>query len=361
MARATKSSAARLRWPDFRASLQKRRPAGVFAFCGPELFLKREALDAMTRALVGSGAAAERERYALESHRAGESSYAEISTAASQAGLFGAERIVLVEEAERLSRVRGKERDQWIALARSAPPNPLVFSSVLSSRELAQRSVFLGDLLRAVTVVEFWHLFPRDAARWIVERAHSSGIHCTPEAAAALVEHLGSDLLLLAQEIEKLALLRPGERLGVPELRELVHHGVLGSSWECVDAVLDGRIPTAVTLLQSVAREETSFSFAWKLSRSATMRLLDSGSGGSQTGWASTRGHGGTGHALTAITPAEKKLLGRLLSQCYVWERNLKSGAWVGSHDYIGLEAMIVDHGSRWRGQRHRGGAGREP
>jgi DNA polymerase III delta subunit len=344
----------RLKWYEFLKLVEKQPPEGCFAFCGPEMFLKHEGLEALKRSLLGSASGGQDARYAVDTFRAGETGCSEIASAASQAGLFGAERLVLVEEFERLGRVRGKEREAWIALAGSCPPNPLIFTSQLTSRELSDRSRFLADLLRQTLVVEFWHLFPRDAARWVREKAKREGLSCSPEAAGTLVGHIGPDLLLLAREIEKISLLRGEGTLGVEDLRDLVRRGLLGSSWECVEAGIAGRLREAVERLQAVRREESAFSFAWKLGHATRRRLLGE-SGGSATGaWGASRsGESRFGSVETRkISAAEQKLLGRLLCECYLWERNLKGGFWSGAHDYVALEAVLVGHAVRCRAAR---------
>ena len=176
-------SGQRLRWNDFLRLLEQGPPQGAFFFCGPELFLKREVLVAARRALLGGDDQGTRARYASETFRAGTAKFAEVSSAAAQAGLFGAEQLVLLDEAERLSRVRGKERDAWLELLRSPQPNPLILLSTQTARELSQRSRFLASLLQQATVIEFWHLYPRDAARWLVQRARQRGLQMSAEAA----------------------------------------------------------------------------------------------------------------------------------------------------------------------------------
>ncbi|MBD3235167.1 MAG: hypothetical protein GF330_00495 [Candidatus Eisenbacteria bacterium] len=331
----------RLRWNEAFRLLEKGAPQGCFFLCGPELFLKREVLATARRALLGGEDQGERARYTSATFRAGSARFAEISAAVAQAGLFGAEQLVILEEAERLSRVRGRERDAWLELLGSRPPNPLFLLSTQTSRELAQRSRFLAKMMAAATVVEFWHLFPRDAARWLVQRGARRGFQLSNEAALLLVGHLGSDLLLLSQELEKLSLLQGEGRLGVADLRAWVRRGLLGSSWDCIGAALGGAVPEALERLQAVRREETAFSFAWKLSRGASNRLL-----GERVGFR-TGGGGQRAGSGTEIGTVEKKALGRLLGRCYEWERRIKSGIWSGTHDYVALEAILIEHGLR--------------
>jgi DNA polymerase-3 subunit delta len=55
-------------------------------------------------------------------------------------------------------------------------------------------------------VVELARLEEKDAVRWAVETALSDGVQLEADAARELVDALGGDLMLLASELEKLAL-----------------------------------------------------------------------------------------------------------------------------------------------------------
>lgn len=322
-----------------------RRPQGIYAFCGPEVQLRDEAIAALTRRLAGDARQSGGMRHAVESYQVGETAVQEIAAIACQGGLFGGERLILIDGLERLTRVRkDSERDAWLALVRGPAANTIVLMSVMGSRELGGRSTFLAALLAAVQVVEFWSLFPRDAARWVIARAHHEGLELGQECAAYLVDHLGTDLGLLAREVERIALLRGRGRLALGDLRELVGSGVLGSSWECVEALVRGDAAAALNRLQGVRREEASFSFAWKLTTAARGGLLGQGRGPGTGGWGTWRGAAPVTATGGTIDKGE---LARLLLECYYWERRVKQGRWLGAHDFVGLETLAATHALR--------------
>ena len=314
---------------DFLRQVARERPGGFYAFCGPETFLKNEALRAMQGAL-GSGDTSSA-RYAVDTYRVGESRIQEISASVSQTGLFGGERLILVEGLERLTRLQKKsDRELWEQLVRGLPANPVILISHRPSRELA-RSAFLGRLLKAVRLVEFWHLYPRDAARWLIQSAARKKLTLRPDAAGLLVGHLGSDLNLLSQEIEKISLLHGDGELALEDLRRLTRSGMLGSSWECIEAILCGEIRQGLEQLQGVRREEASFSFQWKLA-SATRTALGGGPRGPAP-------HLRTQHRDPRTI---KRELAQLLTGCYEWEHHIKGGRWNGRADYQALEGLLV-------------------
>jgi DNA polymerase III delta subunit len=331
-----------LRWNELARRLEKGPAEGVYAFCGPEGFLKQEALEGMRRARSGRGEVGR--RYAVDTFRIGEQEAGAIWSAADQTGLFGGERIVWVDGIERLARAGAKEREAWLAFAGRRPANPVVLASDESSRDLGRRSRFLADLIGRVTLVEFWHLFPPDAARWVVQCGARHGLKIAPRAAGRLVEHWGTDLMALAREVERISLLRGAGDLAESDLGELTRAGLLGSAWACVDAALAGRVRDALETLAVVRREESAFSFTWKLSHGA-IRALGGGREPSDRARQAPA---------APLTTAEKNLLGRLLWGCYEWERSLKSGRWVGAHDFPALEGVMIAHAARHgsRGKR---------
>lgn len=337
-----------LKWNEFRGYLAKNPPSGCYAFCGPEMFLKAEALEAVKTALAGGGTQ-QQARYAVDTFAAGETPVQEIATVASQAGLFGGERLLLVEGIERLSRAGKRDKDAWVALAGRPAANPVILLTSKTSRELAQKAKFFADLLGQAVVVDFWHLFPRDALRWSIQRAHERGLRLSQGVAAYLVERVGTDLQMLAQEIEKISLMHGEGELDLRALREMVRSGMLGSSWQCVEAILRGALDESIERLQSVRREESAFSFLWKLGYSAAQAVDKSdGAGG---GW--QPGGRGYGPPAPRLSPSEKRRLAHLIEECYEWERTLKGGGWIGSHDYVALERLIVRHAHSRRDASH--------
>jgi DNA polymerase III delta subunit len=335
------------RWSgELQRRLSKSAPREAYAFCGPEHLLKQEARQTLLTALLGREAEESRARYALMTCQIGEQPTSEILGAAAQVGLFGGERLLWVEGVERMGRLGAKDREAWLAALKGDPANPIVLVSTELSHELRKRTKFHAELLDRVTTVDFWPLGDPEAAAWLIERAGRRGVRMSHAAAGYIVSRLGPDLLSLGQEAEKISLLRGEGALGVEDLRELTRQGLLGHSWECVDAALTGRHREALERLQAVRRDETAFSFNWKLTFTAGRWL------GTQP---ATRGGFDGGRAAPPLTPQFKNLLGRVLTECYDWERYMKSGRWSGSHDFAALEAMLVAHAVRAR-RGHPGG-----
>jgi len=335
---------------DLEGRLKRQGASGAYAFCGPEGFLKQEALQALLRALLGDERAATGARYALATFRLGEHEADEILSAAMQTGLFGAERVVWVDGLERAGRLRPKEREAWIRALGRETANPLILCSPETAFELRKRTKIHAEILARTTVVDFARLEAPAAAAWLTRQAERFGVRLSAPAARRIVGHLGPDLMTLAQEVEKLSLLHGPGDLGVEDLRAMARSGLIGGSWECVEAALQGKHVEALQRLQSVRREESAFSFNWKLSYAAANRLAEPGGAPARGFGAWTAG--GRGGGRSPLPPRAKNLLGRMLDECYEWERRMKSGRWPGAHDYTALEAVLVAHAARARGDR---------
>ncbi len=335
------------KWQELAKEIKKTSPAGAYAFCGPETFLKGDAIKAMKQALVGNDKNA-RTRYAVDTFTAGEIRVGEISTMVSQSGLFGGDRLILIENIEKLSRTGKKDQETWLNVLRLAGVNPIILLSAQTSQELSKRSKFLKKLLGATVCVDFWHLYPRDAERWVTSRMKGAGLSIEPGVAAYFIEHLGSDLHLLAQEIEKISLLfAQEEKVTLAALKKQIRSGILGSAWECVQAAMSGRLYDTMERLQSVRREESAFSFAWKLGYSAGNALDDPGRSRYQGGGSRYKGGGGGKSSNVPLGAGKKRILAEMLRGCYEWEGQMKSGRWLGAYDYIALEALMVGHSIR--------------
>ncbi|MFH1145197.1 MAG: hypothetical protein V1774_11690 [Candidatus Eisenbacteria bacterium] len=339
-------------WYDFEKRIQRTGPRGVYAFCGPETLLKREALAELTRALAGGEGEGGAGRYAVDSFRIGEHEVGAILSAASQAGLFGGDRLVWVEGLDKFTRLSQRDRDAWFEMIASGPANPVVLVAEQTSREMSRRAKALAEILGSVTVVDFWRLHPEKAIEWVRKRGERLGLRVSAEAAKTLVRHLGADLQTLATELEKISLVCASGKLGEQDLRELSRRGVLSSSWECVEHVLAGTLREALESLQSVRREESSFSFAWKLNQAVARSLAETSGSENARGFGGWRGERERAKSTSRLTERQKKSLGRLLWGCYEWERNLKTGRWAGARDYAALEALVIAHMDRLRSER---------
>jgi DNA polymerase-3 subunit delta len=121
-----------------------------------------------------------------------------IVTAAQTLPWLGAQRLVLVRGAEALPRAADSP-----LVAYCKQPSPSTCLIFTAQRAEASRALF-ALLLRLPWAVRFRPLLGRELSAWIEQRIAARGCRITADAAAALVEAVGNDLRLLANEIDKL-------------------------------------------------------------------------------------------------------------------------------------------------------------
>jgi DNA polymerase-3 subunit delta len=310
-----------LRWLDLERELAAGEPAPVYALCGPELLLADEAVAAIGERILGG----EWGRMNRDVFRAPETGPAAVVQAAQQVPLFSERRLVLYEQWENAGRAPEREKRAWLEyLASPSPSTCLVVRSSLLPRELQRKGRFFRDSLARMVTVELWHPFPREAVGWLQRRAKALGMTLPAETARFLVDHLGTDLLVLKNELEKISLFtRDHEGPITPEdLRDWGRRGLQVSAWRCVEALVGGRTREALRGLPAAREEDRPTGLVWKIQYQAARAT-----GQGEVGW-------GT----------------RLLRDCYHWERDLKRGRWPGALEGVALEVLFLRaHRSRLR------------
>ena len=91
--------------------------------------------------------------------------------------------------------------------------------------------------------------------QWIQQRVKAEGASISPQAVNLLARLVGSNLWIMASEINKLALFAAGRRIEEAEVRATVSHAQEASVFAMVDAILESRAGVAGQLLQQLLRE----------------------------------------------------------------------------------------------------------
>lgn len=247
-----------------------------YVFFGEETYLAEEFIDELAETLTAPGAG----EFHLTRFMLGDATWPEIIDAARTAPfLFDPWRVLVVRFPERKAGAyRGKGRadeadkeeaespkllalrDQ--ALLRdyfAAPPPRSVLVVVLPGRlkksDAAVR--FFSSLPKsAVTVTEIKPLRDADLVRRAGEKARALGKTLTDAAGARLLEIVGSDLRLLMNEVEKLAVF-VGDRKGIEpdDVDQATAWQRSFESYELVDALMAADLEKAVTVLNVLLAE----------------------------------------------------------------------------------------------------------
>jgi DNA polymerase III subunit delta len=121
-----------------------------------------------------------------------------VVTAAQTLPWLGLQRLVLVRGADAMP--RSADPPLMAYCKQPSPSTCLIFTA---QRAETSRPLF-ASLLKLPWAVRFRRLLPRELSTWIEQRIVASGCRITADAVAALIETVGNDLRLLANEIDKL-------------------------------------------------------------------------------------------------------------------------------------------------------------
>jgi DNA polymerase-3 subunit delta len=189
---------------------------------------------------------------------------------------------------------RGAKKDEFAALdAYGRSPNPqalLIFvadhlhlPSDLRRMEMQDKDRYeriretLGDWCGMVELVR---VEESDAMRWLVAEAERRGSTLEVDAARELADALGSDLMLMASELEKLVLYT-GERrrITLGDVETMVLGAKQRSLYELTDAISAKDRPRALALLQGLLNasdggEESAIGHLYMLARTFRQMLV---------------------------------------------------------------------------------------
>ena len=156
-------------------------------------------------------------------------------------------RFIVVEGAE-----RWKEKDLepvQEALAHMPPETTVAFFAREDSRTKAPKGLHdavrkAGGDISAEESVKPWEL-----PKWVIAQARELQLTLEPDAARALVQHVGDRQQRLLRELEKLALgAEPGARIDVSEIEDLTAASAERKAWSLADSLLGGQPDAAIRL-----------------------------------------------------------------------------------------------------------------
>lgn len=231
----------------------------LYVFFGKDAFTLREKLAELRDSLDEDGALATN-TVQLDGRR---TTLAEVTNACDTVPFLGSHRLVIVEGL--LSRVAGRkggeasaELEAWLPLADYAERMPPSSHLVLVDGEVTATNPLLKALAGKAKVHEFRPPRPRAVPDWLRRRAQAMGLKLTPKAVALLADFVGDDLWTLSRELEKLSVYANGGAVDEDDVRALVAAVRETSVFPLVDAIVEGRQATAVTLLRQMFRQESA-------------------------------------------------------------------------------------------------------
>ncbi|MBN2373305.1 DNA polymerase III subunit delta [bacterium] len=202
-----------LKKEQFWQRIQKKQIDPVYLIYGEEEFLVREAVERIKVAFLGPDAAKSQAHF-LYSDEVSMDKLMEFALTLP----FGNPKRVISYRL--LSRPKSADKDIVSSYLNRPVKNTIL---VFTSEEADLASGFFKYLKEKAVVVRFYPLFENQIPEWIRRYASQIGVEITQSAAQILADLVGSDLSLLANEIQKISLyLHPKNRIDLKDVKESV-------------------------------------------------------------------------------------------------------------------------------------------
>lgn len=231
-----------LTYEEFRRQIKEGRIEPLYLFVGEEEYLQRRAVELLRNCLDEATRDFNFSVFALGQEGPASSAIAAID-AANQIPVMGARRVVIIRDFEK---VREGELETVIEyLKRPAPTTTLV----LQSATLDRRRKITTAALKSCTTVWLDPLNPEQAAAWVQGRLKQLGCQIEPGALGQLIGLVGTSLMRLSNEAEKLAAFAGGGLITSSAIEQLVPRWREHTNFELWDAILDRDRPRAMRLV----------------------------------------------------------------------------------------------------------------
>ena len=186
---------------------------------------------------------------ATEHLNARDASAEDVIASCNSMGLFGGERLVIVEEAERWKAADVKEIAAYLAAPAPATVLALVAEEIKADSALAKAVAKIGQVLS-------YDVPKRKLPEWVAEQFGRYGAKADADACRALVEMVGDDLDELQSEVDKLSTWAAGETVTLRDVEQMA----AGRAETAIFALTDawGRRDVAAVLSSAEAIMERS-------------------------------------------------------------------------------------------------------
>lgn len=272
----------------FVADMKSRKLAPGYVFIGDEAFFRRKCREAILQHLVPEDV---RELSLYDADLA-DTELREILDRARTPSLMAPFQVFFIRGVKSLYG-RGKHDEEFAAIKEYfSNPNPdamLVFVADHISIPADVRRMDMTDKERYeriretlgeyCPVLELARVEDGDAVSWAIQEANADGVKLDPDAARELVDSLGGDMMMIANELEKLMLfVGEKKRIGLGEVETLVLAAKQRSFYELTDAISARDRERALEVLDAILRsgdgEEAAIGHLYMLSRTFKQMLV---------------------------------------------------------------------------------------
>ncbi len=179
--------------------------------------------------------------------------WSEVDVASQSLSLFAERRIIEI----RMPTPRpGKEGGATLARLASDPgPDNLLLVVTTKPEKDTWSSAWFKAFEKHGVFVQSWPVKIGQLPQWISNRATRLGLSLEPAAAELLAERVEGNLLAAQQEIEMLALLHAGGRVGADEVQAAVANSARYDVYQLGEAALDGDVSRSLRILDGLRAE----------------------------------------------------------------------------------------------------------
>lgn len=249
-----------LRFEDLSSAIAKGL-APVYLLAGEEPLLIEEALDALR---AGARAAGYTERDVL--HADSSFDWNRLAAASDNLSLFSDRRLL---ELRLPGGKPGRDGAAVLKAQAEASPEDTLLVVITGRLEAAQRkSAWVQAFAKAGVMSYAWPLRRNQLPAWISTRGRERGLQIEREVAELLIDRNEGNLLALAQEIDKLALLVGSGPVDMQAAQEAVTDSARFAVFDLPDAVLAGELARSLRIIQRLRAEgEPPVLVLWGLAR----------------------------------------------------------------------------------------------
>jgi DNA polymerase-3 subunit delta len=272
----------------FVADVKAGKLAPGYVFIGDEAFFRKRCREAILQHLVP----AEVRELSLYDMDLAETDLQQVLDRARTPSLMSPFQVFFVRGIKNLYG-RGKHDDEFAAIEDYFKnPNPaalLVFVVDYISIPADVRRMELTDKERYeriretlgeyCSVLEFARVEEGDAVKWAIATANNDGVKLDADAARELVDSLGGDMMMIANELEKLVLfVGDKKRISLGDVETLVLAAKQRSFYELTDAISSRDRGRALSVLDAILStgdgEEAAIGHVYMLSRTFRQMLV---------------------------------------------------------------------------------------
>jgi DNA polymerase III subunit delta len=246
----------------FEAEVKERKLRPAYVLIGDEAFFRKRCREAILQYLVPP----DLRDFAVYEFDLGETDLHEVLDRARTPSLMAPFQVFFIRGVKALYG-RGSHKEEFEAVEEySKNPNPdalLVFIADHISIPADVRRMDMQDkdryeriretLGESCGIVELARVEESDAVRWVIDNGAAQGIKVEQDAARELVDALGGDMMMIANELEKLALyVGEKKRITLGDVETMVLAAKQRSLYELTDAISSRDRAKAIEVLDAI-------------------------------------------------------------------------------------------------------------